>query len=46
VIAPGPDGLMLLELAPGVSIKDVCAVTAAQLRVDRAPQEMRLGADR
>jgi acetate CoA/acetoacetate CoA-transferase beta subunit len=44
VIAPGPNGLMLLELAPGISVKDVCAATAAPLRVDRAPQEMRLGA--
>jgi acetate CoA/acetoacetate CoA-transferase beta subunit len=45
VIAPSPDGLMLLELAPGVGVDAVRAATAAPLRIDRLPQEMRLGAN-
>ncbi len=39
-----PDGLVLRELAPGVSLDDVRAATGAPLHVPRDPQEMSIPA--
>ena len=39
-----PDGLVLRELAPGVSLDDVRAATGAKLHVPRDPAEMRIPA--
>ena len=42
VIEPGAEGLVLRETAPGVSVAQVCAATAAALIVPEAVPEMRL----
>jgi 3-oxoacid CoA-transferase subunit B len=44
VIDVTDDGLVLRELAPGVSLDDVRSATEPKLRVDGEPAEMRLGA--
>jgi len=43
VIEPSAEGLLLRETAPGVSVAQVCAATAAQLIVPDAVPEMSLG---
>jgi 3-oxoacid CoA-transferase B subunit len=43
VIEPNAEGLLLRETAPGVSVAQVCAATAAQLIAPDAVPEMRLG---
>jgi acetate CoA/acetoacetate CoA-transferase beta subunit len=43
VIEPTAEGLLLRETAPGVSVAQVCAATAAQLIVPDAVPEMILG---
>jgi acetate CoA/acetoacetate CoA-transferase beta subunit len=43
VIEPSAQGLLLRETAPGVSVAQVCAATAAQLIVPDAVPEMSLG---
>lgn len=43
VMAPRPNGLTLLETAPGISIDAVLSATAAPLHFDAPVQEMRLG---
>lgn len=43
VIEPTERGLVLRELAPGVSVDDVTAATAATLLLDGPPAHMRLG---
>jgi len=42
VIEPTPEGLVLRERAPGVSVEAVCAATAAPLRIPAAVPEMAL----
>lgn len=42
VIEPRADGLALLERAPGVSVDDIAAATAAPLTIEGDPPEMRL----
>lgn len=42
VIAPNPDGLLLRERAPGVTVDDIRRATAAELVVDGEIPEMRL----
>jgi acetate CoA/acetoacetate CoA-transferase beta subunit len=42
VIEPGPDGLVLRERAPGVSVEQIIAATAARLRIDGDVPEMAL----
>jgi acetate CoA/acetoacetate CoA-transferase beta subunit len=44
VIAPAPEGLVLRELAPGVSLNEVMARTAARLIVPSAIPRMQLAA--
>lgn len=44
VIDITPEGLMLRELAPGVSVDDVRAATEPELHVPVAPSTMRVGA--
>jgi 3-oxoacid CoA-transferase subunit B len=39
-----PDGLVLLELAPGVSVDDVRAATGAKLHLAQRPSEMKIPA--
>ena len=40
-----PEGLVLREIAPGVSVEDVRAATGAPLRVDAQPDVMRIPAE-
>lgn len=44
VLEPGPDGLRLLERAPGATIEAIVAQTEAQLLIDREVPEMTLAA--
>ena len=44
VIEPTPEGLVLRETAPGLSVADVCAATATALIVPDDVREMRLAA--
>jgi acyl CoA:acetate/3-ketoacid CoA transferase beta subunit len=44
VIEPTPEGLLLRETAPGVSVAAVCAATATRLAVAADICEMRLAA--
>jgi acyl CoA:acetate/3-ketoacid CoA transferase beta subunit len=43
VIEPTPDGLLLRERAPGVSVEAVLAATAAQLIITGDVPQMALG---
>jgi acetate CoA/acetoacetate CoA-transferase beta subunit len=40
VIEPGPDGLVLRERAPGVSLDEILAATGAQLMIPETVPEM------
>jgi acetate CoA/acetoacetate CoA-transferase beta subunit len=44
VLEPTPDGLVLRECAPGVTVAEVCAATAATLILPAAIPEMSFGA--
>ena len=46
VIEPTPEGLVLKELAPGVTVDAVVAATEAELTIDPRVALMPVGADR